>query len=389
MSVVEDRRRGRLVDLAALDADQPVLDVIDPPDAVRAAQVVEALDELDRRRAAPRRARPGCRLRTSMTISTGSGASAGATVHSYASAGGVTHGSSSTPVSHDRPHRLTSIEYGDAFVTGISMPRSVGVIDLLVAGQAHPDAHRRDDLEPRIEGVGRDVEADLVVALAGAAVGDRVGALALGDLDEELGDERPGQRRRQRIGALVEGVGLEVRPDEVGDEALARIDDVGPRRAGGHRASLDARAQRAAAEVDRERHDLDAELLLEPGDGDRRIESARVGEDDLVHAGARTSGSVARDRCWTEAFAPALEARLVGEQDEEGIVARQRALLLAEARLVDRLGDDAGRPRRPDEDEDQPAPADRDRDVGRGSAGAARRARGARSRASATSSGDT
>ena len=45
--------------------------------------------------------------------------------------------------------------------------------------------------------------------------------------------------------------------------------------------------------------------------------------------------------------APALEARLVGEQDEERVVARQRAFLLAQARLVDRLGDDAGRAGRP------------------------------------------
>ena len=45
---VEDRRRGRLVDLAALDADQAVLDVVDPAHAVRAAELVEPLDEGDR-----------------------------------------------------------------------------------------------------------------------------------------------------------------------------------------------------------------------------------------------------------------------------------------------------------------------------------------------------
>jgi hypothetical protein len=37
----------------------------------------------------------------------------------------------------------------------------------------------------------RDFEADLVVALAGAAVGDRVRALSVGDLDEQLRDEGP------------------------------------------------------------------------------------------------------------------------------------------------------------------------------------------------------
>ncbi len=51
MGVVQDRRGRRLVDLAALDPDQAILDVVDPPDAVRAAQRVQPLDQLDRRQA--------------------------------------------------------------------------------------------------------------------------------------------------------------------------------------------------------------------------------------------------------------------------------------------------------------------------------------------------
>ncbi len=128
-----------------------------------------------------------------------------------------------------------------------------------------------------------DVEADLVVALAGAAVGDRVGALALGDLDQELGDERAGERGGQRVGALVQRVGLEMRPHEVSHEALAGVDDVGARRAGRDGACLDAGSQRSAAKVDGQGHDLDLELLAQPGDGDRRVESSGVGEYDFLH----------------------------------------------------------------------------------------------------------
>jgi argininosuccinate synthase len=46
----------------------------------------------------------------SIVSSIGSGVSDAATVHSYASGGGVTHGSSRMPVSHERPQRLTSME---------------------------------------------------------------------------------------------------------------------------------------------------------------------------------------------------------------------------------------------------------------------------------------
>jgi hypothetical protein len=50
--------------------------------------------------------------------------------------------------------------------------------------------------------------------------------------------------------------------------------------------SLDTVTERSAPDVDRERHDLDTELLAQPGDGDGRVESAGVGEDDLLHRGA-------------------------------------------------------------------------------------------------------
>ncbi len=54
------------------------------------------------------------------------------------SAGGSTHGSSSTPHSMARPHRLSSIEYGLALVVGTGMPRSLGVVHLLLARASGP-----------------------------------------------------------------------------------------------------------------------------------------------------------------------------------------------------------------------------------------------------------
>ena len=279
---VQDGRRGRLVDLAALDADEAVLDVVDAADAMRAAERVQALDELDGREALAVERDRDAALEGDRDLDRGRrvGRRDGPLV-------GV--GRRRDPRVLEDPGLARAAPQVDVDRVRAGLgdrdldAALVGVVDLLVAGQAHPDAHRRDDLEPRIERVRRDIEADLVVALAGAAVGDRVGALALGDLDEELRDQRPGERGRERVGALVQRVGLEVRPHEVGHEPLAGIDDVGARRAGRHRPLLDALAQRAAAEVDGQRDHLGVVLLLEPGDGDGRIESARVGEDDLLH----------------------------------------------------------------------------------------------------------
>ena len=55
---------------------------------------------------------------------------------------------------------------------------------------------------------------------------------------------------------------------------------------------------------------------------------------------------------------------LVGEQDDERIVARNGADLVVESGLVDGLGDRVGRPGLAGEHEDQAAAADDDGDVG-------------------------
>ena len=49
MGAVQDGGGGRFVDLAALDPDEAILDVVDPADAVGAAQAMQPLDQLDRR----------------------------------------------------------------------------------------------------------------------------------------------------------------------------------------------------------------------------------------------------------------------------------------------------------------------------------------------------
>ena len=134
--------------------------------------------------------------------------------------------------------------------------------------------------------MSRDVEADLVVALAGAAVGDGVGAFLVGDLDQKLGDHRPGHGGGQRVDALVERAGLDVRPAEVAHETLPAVDDVGPAGAGADGPAIDVLLEHAAAEVDGEGDDLDVVLLAQPGDGDRGVESTGISEHHLVHRGA-------------------------------------------------------------------------------------------------------
>jgi len=48
MGLEEQDRRGRLIDLPRLDSDQPILEVVDAPDAVFAPDPVQSGDQVDR-----------------------------------------------------------------------------------------------------------------------------------------------------------------------------------------------------------------------------------------------------------------------------------------------------------------------------------------------------
>ena len=85
------------------------------------------------------------------------------------------------------------------------------------------------------------------------------------------------------IDPLVARVRLEAGEHEIAHEAVLAVDHVRARGARGQGPLRDALPQRAATDVHGERHHLHAVLLPEPRDGDRRVQSAGVGEDDLLH----------------------------------------------------------------------------------------------------------
>ena len=148
--------------------------------------------------------------------------------------------------------------------------------DLLLAAHL-PAAHRRDDLHLGIERDHRRLDPHLVVALAGAAVGDRVAAALARVLDRELGDQRPPERGEQRVAAAVERVGLDRGQHVVARELLARVDHVAVERAQVQRLALDHVVVLAGlAEVDGEGDDLGLVLVLDPLEHHARVEAARV-----------------------------------------------------------------------------------------------------------------
>ena len=279
----QDQRGRRLVDLAALDADGAVLDHVDPADAVRACALVQVGDEVDeaeldaveRDREAlgkadehfrwlgrvVRRAREHVRvLRRSRPRVLED----------------PRFDRAAEQVRVDRVRRRRSLRDRDAAgerVGDLVLPRPDAV------------AERRDHAHARVVGAERDLEAELVVPLARAAVDDGVGADLERDGGDRLGDHRARERGDERVLALVERVGLQRLRHLFVRELLAQLGDddvVGARRTGTGEGRLQLDV---LADVDEHGHDLvEPVVLLEPGDGAARVEAAREGEDCSCHA---------------------------------------------------------------------------------------------------------
>jgi hypothetical protein len=70
-------------------------------------------------------------------------------------------------------------------------------------GSQVPFAPGRDHADAGLQGVGAELEAHLVIALARGAVGNGIGAGLVGDFHQALGDQRPGDGRAEQVFPLV------------------------------------------------------------------------------------------------------------------------------------------------------------------------------------------
>src|SRR5262249_2219351 len=143
-----------------------------------------------------------------------------------------------------------------------------------------PFAPGGDDAELGGEGRIRELEAHLVVALAGGAMGHGVGTFLARDLHLTPCDQRSGDRGPEEVLVLVDGSRAEHREDVVPGELLPQVLD--DRLAGSRLAGTlgEPRQLRALPDVGAEGDDLGAVALDEPAEDDRGVEPARIREDN-------------------------------------------------------------------------------------------------------------
>src|SRR5439155_799049 len=188
LRLMEQHRGRRLVDLPRFDADEAVLDHVDPPHTVFSTDDVQGLDQVDAallfaveadghafderdlelvrgRRDLLRVGRPlvDVAWRTTPRI--------------------LEH------TCLDRAAPEVFVDAVWALLRGLDRNAVLArVVDLLLAGHVHPAAHGRDHREIGRERADGEVEANLVVALASAAVRDKTRVLGTGGVPQQLGE---------------------------------------------------------------------------------------------------------------------------------------------------------------------------------------------------------
>ena len=277
----QEGRRRHLVDLPALDPHQAVLDRVDAPDAVRTGQRPRPPDQRHQveRLAVDRHRQSGLEgdrhlLRRGQRPVGGGGQREDVL-------GRRRPGILQRPGLDGAPPQVVVDRVRLAAPHRHMDPVLLGIRDLLAAGHA-PVADRGQHRHVGGKRRHRRLEAHLVVPLAGAAVRDGARASLPRHRHQMTGDQRPRERRHQRVAALVEGARLQHRQHELVRELVAGVHDhrLGSARRGCPR--LDLLAFDALADVDQEGDHLGAVLLGQPAQRNRCVEAARVREDDPV-----------------------------------------------------------------------------------------------------------
>ena len=156
------------------------------------------------------------------------------------------------------------------------------IVDLLVPALDVPLPPGGDDGHFGGEPLDGQLEPDLVVALAGAAVGDGVGALGLGDLHQLLADDGPCEGGAQQV-LLIAGAHLQGGPDDLLHHLVGEVGHDELAGAGLEGLLLQAVQLVVLAHVAGHGDDLGVVVVfLQPGDDDGCIQAAGIGEHDLL-----------------------------------------------------------------------------------------------------------
>ena len=158
----------------------------------------------------------------------------------------------------------------------------LGIGDLFLTGLKFPGSPRGDDLHVGSVCLDGELKTHLIVALAGAAVADGVGALCQRDFYNSLGDNGTRKGGAQKIFALIDSACLDGGEHIFLHKFLVQILDIELGSAGGDRLFLQAVQLGALSHIAGNSDDLAVVIVFfQPRNDNGGVQTAGIGENDL------------------------------------------------------------------------------------------------------------
>ena len=283
--LVEDGSTWGFINAAALHADQPVFHDINQADAVLAAEVVELQDNILCGHLFP--------------VNRNGNALLEFQGHIGRNIGRIDRGDTHFQETGLFIQRLVAgvfqvqafvAEMPEVLVLGVvRFPRDLqrdvmrfGIIDFLVPGLDIPLTPGRDNRHIRRKVLDGQFEPDLVISLTGAAVADRVCALFQRNFHEPFRNTGTRMAGTEEI-ILIHSAGFHRGDDIIVHVFIFQIQHVQLGRTGLQGLFLQTVEFGALAHVTGNGNDLRiVVILLQPGNDDGRIQTARIGENNLL-----------------------------------------------------------------------------------------------------------
>ena len=156
-----------------------------------------------------------------------------------------------------------------------------GVVDFLVPGLDIPLPPGSDDLHIGSKPLDGQLKPNLVVALAGGAVGNGVGTFSQSDFCQLLADDRPGEGGAQQVSFIL-SAHLHGRNDDLVHHFVHQIGNDQLAGTGGDGLSFQTFQLVSLTDVAGHGDDFGiVVVLLQPGDDNGCIQSAGVGQNNL------------------------------------------------------------------------------------------------------------
>ena len=156
------------------------------------------------------------------------------------------------------------------------------IFDQIFSGMEVPASPRCDDLDSRIQRFNGGFKTHLIISLAGTAVTDNIGAFLLGDFHQLLRHQRAGHGSSEKISVFIDRSSFHSRPDVIFHKFFLNVENICFGSAGAVRFFFNFFKVFFLPGVAAYCDHFAVILLLQPGQDNRRVQSAGIGEHDFL-----------------------------------------------------------------------------------------------------------